>query len=135
MAIMAEGVPIVAGKDWNSELRSELLANQMNGRVGQDLLSENEQVRVWRISIAPGERVPFHRHVLNYFWVAITSGNSRSRQATGETGDMSYDAGTVRFYEFGRGEFMLHDLENIGDTELIFTTVEFKNSQNDPLPI
>ena len=135
MAILAEGVPIVAGADWNSEICSEFLANEMNGRVGQDLLSENDQVRVWRISIAPGERVPFHRHVLNYFWVAITPGTSRSRSATGETDDMSYDAGTVRFYEFERGEFMLHDLENIGDTDLIFTTVEFKNSANDPLPL
>ncbi len=30
---------------------------------------------------------------------------------------------------------MLHDLENIGDTELIFATVEIKNSANEPLTI
>jgi hypothetical protein len=30
---------------------------------------------------------------------------------------------------------MLHDLENIGDTVLTFTTVEFKQSANAPLAL
>jgi hypothetical protein len=30
---------------------------------------------------------------------------------------------------------MIHDLENIGDTVLAFTTVEFKESANGPLPL
>ena len=41
----------------------------------------------------------------------------------------------TRHFHFDEGEFMLHDLINIGDTELVFTTVEFKNSPNPPLPI
>ena len=82
-----------------------------------------------------GERVGFHRHVLNYFWVAINPGKSRSHYATGETLDAEYEAGTTKHFSFARGEFMLHDLENIGDTDLVFTTVEFKNAPNEPLPI
>jgi hypothetical protein len=30
---------------------------------------------------------------------------------------------------------MLHSVENIGDTDLLFTTVEFLNSANAPLPV
>ena len=30
---------------------------------------------------------------------------------------------------------MIHDLENIGDTELMFTTVEFLDSANIALPV
>ena len=30
---------------------------------------------------------------------------------------------------------MTHSLENIGDTDLVFTTVEFKDSANAPLPL
>jgi hypothetical protein len=30
---------------------------------------------------------------------------------------------------------MMHDLENIGDTELAFTTVEFLDSANPPLTL
>jgi len=33
------------------------------------------------------------------------------------------------------GEFMTHDLENIGDTPLIFATVEFLHSANAPLEV
>jgi hypothetical protein len=36
---------------------------------------------------------------------------------------------------FGLGEFMTHDLENIGNTVLSFTTVEDKRSPNRPLPL
>ena len=124
-----------SSEDWSDEVKAELTTNSMNGRVGQDLLSETDEVRVWRIAIAPGERVGFHRHVLNYFWVAINPGKSRSHYATGETIDTDYEAGATKHFAFANGEFALHDLENIGDTELIFTTVEFKNSPNAPLPI
>ncbi len=126
---------LATGEDWSDEVKAELTTNAMNGRVGQDLLSETDDVRIWRIAIAPGERVGFHRHVLNYFWVAINPGRSRSHYATGETLDAEYEAGTTKHFSFARGEFMLHDLENIGDTDLIFTTVEFKKSPNEPLPI
>ena len=30
---------------------------------------------------------------------------------------------------------MLHSVENIGDTELLFTTVEFIDGENEPLEI
>ena len=36
---------------------------------------------------------------------------------------------------YGPGEYLLHSVENIGDTELLFTTVEFLHSANPPLPV
>jgi hypothetical protein len=30
---------------------------------------------------------------------------------------------------------MIHDLENVGETDLLFTTVEFLDSPNAPLPL
>jgi hypothetical protein len=44
-------------------------------------------------------------------------------------------AGQTSHLTYGPGEFKVHDLENIGDTELIFTTVEFLDSANPPLPL
>ena len=35
----------------------------------------------------------------------------------------------------GEGESMTHDLENVGQTTLAFTTVEDKRSANAPLPL
>lgn len=126
---------IILGADWHEDIKAEIFTNEMNGRVGHELLSETDEVRVWRINVEPGGRVGFHRHVLNYFWVAINPGKSRSNYATGETRDAEYKAGDIKHFQFNEGEYMLHDLINIGDTELIFTTVEFKNSPNAPLPV
>jgi hypothetical protein len=107
-----------------------------NGMVGQRLLSETDAVRVWRIELKPGERVGYHKHVLNYFWTATSGGKSRSHYADGRTVDTEYALGTTRHYSFGKGESMVHDLENIGDTVLSFTTVELKvGSANAPLPL
>lgn len=36
---------------------------------------------------------------------------------------------------FAAGEYMIHDLENIGDTVLAYTTVEFLDSANPALPV
>ena len=107
-----------------------------NGIVGQRLLSETEAVRVWRIDLKPGERVPFHTHVLNYFWTALSAGRSRSTLADGKSIETSYELGTTKHFTYGLGERMIHDLENIGDTDLSFTTVELKQgSANAPLPL
>jgi len=107
-----------------------------NGLVGQRLLSETEALRVWRIDLKPGERVPFHTHVLNYFWTALSAGRSRSTLPDGKSIETSYELGTTKHFTYGLGERMIHDLENIGDADLSFTTVELKlGSANAPLPL
>ena len=107
-----------------------------NGMVGQRLLSETDAVRVWRIELAPGERVAFHTHVLNYFWTALSPGRSRSQLGDGRVVETAYETGTTKHFTYGPGEKMVHDLENIGDTVLAFTTVELKlGSANTPLPL
>jgi hypothetical protein len=107
-----------------------------HGMVGQRLLSETESVRVWRIDLKPGERVAFHTHVLSYFWTALSAGRSRSAFADGKSVETSYEIGTTKHFTYGAGERMVHDLENIGETVLSFTTVELKiGSANAPLPL
>lgn len=120
---------------WSEDLRAEFLRNAHNGHVGQWLLSETGRVRIWEIRLAPGERVPAHRHVLDYFWTAIHDGRGRQHTHDGSTRDVSYVAGETRHYTFGPGEYLLHDLENIGTTELRFTTVEFLQGENEPISL
>ena len=106
-----------------------------NGCVGTELLSESDRVRIWTIRLKPGERVGFHRHVLDYFWSAITAGRGRQHLQDGSTVEHTYQAGETRHETYRKGEFKVHDLENIGDSEMIFTTVEFLDSANAPLPV
>ena len=120
---------------WSPALLQELAATDANGRVGHRLVSESERVRVWSIALKPGERLGFHKHVLDYFWTAVTPGRGRSHHHTGAVSEVAYQAGDTKHLSFGPGEFMIHDLENIGLTDLLFTTVEFLDSRNRPLPI
>jgi len=106
-----------------------------NGCVGSELLSESDRVRVWMIRLKPGERFGFHRHVLDYFWSALTPGRGRQHLQDGSTVEHSYQAGETRHETYAAGEYKVHDLENIGDADLVFSTVEFLDSANAPLPV
>ncbi|MGV9803662.1 hypothetical protein ACWDTP_37010 [Mycobacterium sp. NPDC003449] len=57
------------------------------------------------------------------------------RAAAPTTREVHYEAGETRFYTFGAGEFLLHDLENIGSTPLKFLTVELLASANPPIAL
>ena len=122
-------------EEWPQWLKDELQRNQQNGCVGTELVSETDRVRVWTIRLAPGERIGFHRHVLDYFWTAVTPGVAVSHMQDGSTYERRYFAGETQHESYSAGESKMHDLENIGDAELVFTTVEFLDSANDPLPV
>ena len=106
-----------------------------NGCVGSMLLSESNKVRVWMIRLAPGERIGFHRHVLDYFWTSVTGGRGRQHVHDGSTVEYSYAPGETRHETYGPGQFKVHDLENLGDKEMVFMTIEFLDSANKPLAI
>ncbi len=61
--------------EWPSAIAAEFAAKRQNnkGCVGTALVSESDRARVWIIRLPPGERVGFHRHVLDCFWTCITS--------------------------------------------------------------
>jgi len=120
---------------WSEAIRDDFARNAYNGVVGSRLLSVSDRARVWEIRLQSGERLGAHRHVLDYFWVALVPGRSRQRTADGTTREVGYTAGETRHFAFGAGEYLLHDLENIGPTELVFSTVEFLDGKNTPLPL
>jgi len=123
--------------DWSPELKAEFAreAQNPNPCVGTTLLSEDSRCRVWIISLKPGERVGFHRHVLDYFWTSVNGGRGRQHLMDGTTVEYTYTPGETRHESYGPGEYKVHDLENLGDKDMIFMTVEFLDSANKPLPL
>ncbi len=115
----------------NSSARS----SNPNPCVGNVLVSETDRVRVWMIRLAPGERIGFHRHVLDYFWTSVTGGRGRQHVHDGTTVEYTYAPGETRHETYGSGQFKVHDLENLGDREMVFMTIEFLQSANKPLPL
>lgn len=112
---------------WDSSLIEEFSTNRHNFHVGSSLLSETDRLRVWEVRLDPGQRLPAHRHVLDYFWTALSPGVGRQHIDDGSTRVVRYHPGETRHLEFGPGEYLLHDLENVGDTQLLFITVEHKD--------
>jgi quercetin dioxygenase-like cupin family protein len=124
--------------EWTPALKNEFAgeAERPNGCVGSELLSETEKTRVWMIRLTPGERIGFHRHVLNYFWTSVNGGRGRQHLMDGTTVEYSYHPGETRHETYGAGEFKVHDLENLGDQDMIFMTVEsIEGSANKPLAV
>ena len=95
---------------WPDWLRTEFAEHAYDGHVGSRLLSQNDRVRVWEIRLAPGERWHAHRHVLDYFWTAVTTGNSRQHTHDGTVREVAYQPGETRHFHFEAGEYLLHDI-------------------------
>ncbi|MEM9030841.1 MAG: hypothetical protein AAGC70_20970 [Pseudomonadota bacterium] len=121
--------------DWPEGCHADMLANEFSGVVGSTLVSETDRLRVWHLRLPPGYRCAFHRHVNPYFWTAHNAGKARGYFSSGEIKDVEHYAGETKHFYYSKGEYMLHSVENIGDTELLFTTVEFLDGPNDALPV
>jgi hypothetical protein len=87
------------------------------------------------IRLQPGERIGFHRHVLDYFWTSVSGGRGRQHVHDGTTVEYNYVPGETRHETYGKGQYKVHDLENLGDKEMVFMTIEFLNSANQPMPL
>ena len=61
-----------------------------------ELVSESDRVRVWMIRLKPGERIGFHRHVLDYFWTSVSGGRGRQHVHDGTTVEYTYAPGETR---------------------------------------
>jgi predicted metal-dependent enzyme (double-stranded beta helix superfamily) len=102
----------------------ELEAAPTNYTVGTTLLLENERVRVWDLTLGPGERTPFHCHRTTYFYRCETGGRWRLRTVDGGVLFGEDRRGEVTFHELSPGETLVHELTNVGDAPLRYTTVE-----------
>jgi beta-alanine degradation protein BauB len=108
---------------WPAGLAAEMAANRMSAVVGSTLVSETDRLRT------------FHRHVLDYFWTCHTHGRARGYYEDGSITEATHFPGDTRHLTYARDEHLVHSVENIGASDLLFTTVEFKDSANAALPV
>ena len=107
--------------DFEKELDA---ARQGNRQIGSKVLFENDQVRVWEVRLAPGERGAFHLHDRHYFWTVVDGGIGKQRSDDGTWKLRRYDVGDTSFQDNTAENAMIHDFENAGDAEIRFVTVE-----------
>ena len=120
---------------WPAGMVEEMRENAMSPIVGSMLVSETDKVRVWHLHVPAGKRCTFHRHVLDYFWTCHSHGTARGYFEDGSITETVHFPGDTRHLTYGKGEHLVHSVENVGTTDLLFTTVEYKQSANAPLPV
>jgi quercetin dioxygenase-like cupin family protein len=89
--------------------------------VGQEVLLDNDHVRIWHIRLEPGETQPLHHHGLPYVVVAVQGAKSVITNGDQRI-DIVEETGSVVFREPGQ----THTLTNVGDTVYIGRIIELK---------
>jgi hypothetical protein len=89
-------------------------------KVGTRLLFANEVVRVWEMSLAPGEASPLHRHRCDYV-IAYASALEAEIQLNSDRTTASFEEGHVAYYPVAPDGSQLQQLRNVGrDSHLHF---------------
>lgn len=97
-------------------------SDEQYGPVGKRILFENDLVRVWEISLGPGEHLPQHFHALPYLVVTIEAAHVRVVEHDGRAYDPTDAPGDVAFREAGQ----IHELQNISTSQYANRLIEIK---------
>ena len=108
------------------EFAEELAAAPGNHQLGTKVLFENDAIQVWEVRLEPGQRGAFHVHDQTYFWTVVEPGRGLQRFIDGTVVVRDYATGETRYLEHSPESTLIHDLENVGATELRFVTVALK---------
>ena len=92
------------------------------GPIGNEILFENEFVRIWGVVLEPGGRQPWHRHDLPYVIVPLTAGKNVMTFADGRRRETEEVPGGVLWREAG----IPHELLNISDWTYRNVLIEVK---------
>ena len=84
------------------------------------VLLDNDRVRVIRVVLKPGEKLPMHSHPANALY-SMTAGKTKYTLADGKTEERELKSGQTTWSEPGS-----HSTENIGTTETRALVIELK---------
>ena len=113
-------------ESWNPSKIKELKDKKISNDLGQNLVFENENIRLWEVVLLPNERLPFRKINMDYSWVALTTGLAISRYADGKIILMRIEKGDSAFLKCKEKTY-IYDLENKGNDILFFHLTEFKH--------
>ena len=103
-------------------MAGEERANIQLGPIGDKIIFENEMIRVWSFSVAPGGIKRMHRHDLPYLIVPMTGGRVELTTIEGNVRYGDDVKGAAFFLDAGE----THQLRNLGDYTYENVLVELK---------
>lgn len=108
-------------KCWSPITLRELKLNCFTPEIGQKLY-ENDEFKIWKINLKPGERLPFRAHFNTYICNCLTDGLLLSRNVNGEIDMIRFNVGDNYYRECKKVE--VHDLENLGENTVVIVITE-----------
>ena len=95
------------------------------GPIGNRVIFENEQVRVWELAVEPGKSKGLHRHDLPYVIVPVTEGKIEIEAIDGKVYRPQEKVGEAIWRDAGE----IHDLRNLGTATYRNVLVEIKSTR------
>jgi beta-alanine degradation protein BauB len=92
------------------------------GPIGDEILFENERVRIWSIKLDPDQRQPWHKHDFPYVIVPMTEGKNIMYFEDGREKETNEKVGGVLWREAGPP----HELLNVSDWQYRNILIEIK---------
>jgi hypothetical protein len=102
---------------------------QATEAIGTEVLFENDQVRVWSMTLAPGATSHVHHHLRNWLYVYVTDDNLMETQfADGRRERSVFGDGFVAHHRVGdiNHPDLTHALRNAGESTHRQILIEFK---------
>lgn len=119
---------------WEENYLKELHLLEFKESLGNMLLFEDSNIRLWNLKLEAGERMPFFRNNKNYSWISETNSVLKSRSANGKICLLRISEGDTEYHE-NSGKDYINDLENLGENPAIFKVLEYKHKFHDLLPM
>ena len=93
------------------------------GPIGDTIMFENDEVRVWDFVVEPGRSKGWHRHELPYVIIPMTEGQIEIESAlTGQIERPKSVIGSPIWRDAGE----VHDLRNVGESSYRNIIIELK---------
>jgi quercetin dioxygenase-like cupin family protein len=106
--------------------KGDPLDDPVGNPIGTELIYEDDAVRVWRISLEPGQDAPWHTHKLDYTTVVIEGGVVERPNDDGSVDRFELKPGDVMR---GRDGTIRHMVRNVGETRFANVIVEQKGTR------
>jgi quercetin dioxygenase-like cupin family protein len=79
------------------------------GKIGTEVVFENDQVRIWDMRVGPHGIKPWHHHTLDYVIISVTGGKVEIENAEGKSYIGEDKVGGVIWQDAGQK----HELRNL----------------------
>jgi len=99
--------------------------NGVSRNVGTTLLFENDRLRVWDMTLEPGQSCELHQHVYDYVFVNVTRAQVELHELGQESLTRALDEGFVQYTVVGPQGQRPHQLRNAGVSTLRQILIEF----------